>query len=251
MLRVRISLRRGVLDITLCDNVCQKLTTGRCFSPGTPVSSTNKTDSHDITEILLEVALSTKKTQINWDFTVDICIFHYALLNETWLWTYTLSILHYQLRFDCGHIHYQLRLDWTYTLSTETWLWKYTLSTETWLWTYTLSTMHYQVRLDCEHIHFPLCTIKWDLTEHIHYQLRLDCGHIHFPLCTIKWDLTVDICIHLPLSSETWLWTYTLSTIHYQVRLDFGHISILLCTINWDLTVDKYTFHYTLLTKIH
>jgi hypothetical protein len=115
--------------------VCQKLTTGRCFSPGTPVSSTNKTDSHDITEILLEVALSTKKTQINWDFTVDICIFHYALLNETWLWTYTLSILHYQLRFDCGHIHYQLRLDWTYTLSTETWLWKYTLSTETWLWT--------------------------------------------------------------------------------------------------------------------
>jgi hypothetical protein len=179
MLRVRISLRRGVLDITLCDNVCQKLTTGRCFSPGTPVSSTNKTDSHDITEILLEVALSTKKTQINWDFTVDICIFHYALLNETWLWTYALSTIHYQLRFelwtytlsiihyqvrhDCGHIHYQLRLDWTYTLSTETWLniytinwdltvniytFHYALSSETWLWTYTLSTMHYQVRLD-------------------------------------------------------------------------------------------------------
>ena len=29
------------------------------FSPGTPVSSTNKTDPHDITEILLKVALST------------------------------------------------------------------------------------------------------------------------------------------------------------------------------------------------
>ena len=28
------------------------------FSTGTPVSSTNKTDSHDITEILLKVALS-------------------------------------------------------------------------------------------------------------------------------------------------------------------------------------------------
>jgi hypothetical protein len=28
------------------------------FSPGTPVSSTNKTDRHDITEILLKVALS-------------------------------------------------------------------------------------------------------------------------------------------------------------------------------------------------
>jgi hypothetical protein len=29
------------------------------FSPGTPVSSTNKTDLHDITEILLKVALNT------------------------------------------------------------------------------------------------------------------------------------------------------------------------------------------------
>jgi hypothetical protein len=29
------------------------------FSPGTPVSSTNKTDRHDKTEILLKVALST------------------------------------------------------------------------------------------------------------------------------------------------------------------------------------------------
>jgi hypothetical protein len=29
------------------------------FSPDTPVFSTNKTDSHDITEIFLKVALST------------------------------------------------------------------------------------------------------------------------------------------------------------------------------------------------
>jgi membrane-bound inhibitor of C-type lysozyme len=29
------------------------------FSPHTPVSSTNKTDHHDITEILLKVALNT------------------------------------------------------------------------------------------------------------------------------------------------------------------------------------------------
>jgi hypothetical protein len=28
--------------------------TGQWFSPGTPVSSTNKTDHHDITEILLK-----------------------------------------------------------------------------------------------------------------------------------------------------------------------------------------------------
>ena len=49
----------GVLDTTLCDKVCQWLKTGRSFSPGTPVSSANKTDHHHITEILLKVALNT------------------------------------------------------------------------------------------------------------------------------------------------------------------------------------------------
>jgi hypothetical protein len=33
--------------------------TRRWFSPGTSVSSTNKTDRHDTTEILLKVALNT------------------------------------------------------------------------------------------------------------------------------------------------------------------------------------------------
>jgi hypothetical protein len=50
---------RGVLDITLCDIICQWLATGQWFSPGTPVSSTNKTDHYDITEILLKVALNS------------------------------------------------------------------------------------------------------------------------------------------------------------------------------------------------
>jgi len=35
------------------------ITTGRWFSPGTPVSYTNETDHHDITEKLLKGALST------------------------------------------------------------------------------------------------------------------------------------------------------------------------------------------------
>jgi hypothetical protein len=48
-----------VLGITLCDYACQWLATGRWFSPGTPVSSTNKTYRYDITEILLNVALNT------------------------------------------------------------------------------------------------------------------------------------------------------------------------------------------------
>ena len=52
-------LSRVALDTTLCDKVCQWLTTCRGFSPGTPVSSTNKTDCHDIAEILLKVALNT------------------------------------------------------------------------------------------------------------------------------------------------------------------------------------------------
>ena len=60
MLCVRISIRAW--GTTLCDTVCQWwLATGRWYSPGPPVSSTNKTDHHDITEILLKVALNTTK----------------------------------------------------------------------------------------------------------------------------------------------------------------------------------------------
>jgi hypothetical protein len=36
-----------------------RLATGRWFSTGAPVSSTNKTDRHDITEIKLKVWLKT------------------------------------------------------------------------------------------------------------------------------------------------------------------------------------------------
>jgi hypothetical protein len=50
---------RGDLVTTLCNKICQWLATGRDFSPGTPVSSTNQTDRHDITEILLKVVLNT------------------------------------------------------------------------------------------------------------------------------------------------------------------------------------------------
>jgi hypothetical protein len=45
---VRIKLRRGVLDTTLCGDL-----------RGTPVSSTNKIDHNDIDEILLKMALNT------------------------------------------------------------------------------------------------------------------------------------------------------------------------------------------------
>ena len=42
-----------MLFVSLCDQDCQ------WFSLGNPVSSTNKTDCHDITEILLKVVLNT------------------------------------------------------------------------------------------------------------------------------------------------------------------------------------------------
>ena len=50
---------RGMLNKTLCDKVCQWLAVGREFSQGTPVFSTNKTNSHDIAEQLLKVVLAT------------------------------------------------------------------------------------------------------------------------------------------------------------------------------------------------
>jgi hypothetical protein len=46
----------GLLNTTLWDKVCQWLAVGLWFSP---ISSTNKTDCHDVTEILLKVVLST------------------------------------------------------------------------------------------------------------------------------------------------------------------------------------------------
>ena len=56
---VWITIRRDVLDIKLCDQGSQWLVADCWFSPGTPVSSTNKTGYHDTAEILLEVALNT------------------------------------------------------------------------------------------------------------------------------------------------------------------------------------------------
>jgi len=56
---VRISIRARC--ITLCDKGCQWLTTGWWFSLGPPVCSTNKTDHHDIAEILLKVGLNIIK----------------------------------------------------------------------------------------------------------------------------------------------------------------------------------------------
>ena len=51
---VRTPLRRGVFDTIVCGKVGQCFATGMWFSPGNLVSSNNKADHHDITEILLK-----------------------------------------------------------------------------------------------------------------------------------------------------------------------------------------------------
>jgi hypothetical protein len=48
-----------LLNTTLCDQVCQRLAAGQWFSPVTLVSSTNKTDRHDIAEMLSGGATNT------------------------------------------------------------------------------------------------------------------------------------------------------------------------------------------------
>jgi len=74
---------RGVIDTTLCEKVWPWLATGRWFSPGTSVSSTNKTDHHDITEILLKVALNTITLTLAliYDYNCNILLPVYSFAN--------------------------------------------------------------------------------------------------------------------------------------------------------------------------
>ena len=57
--------------------------TGQCFSPGPPVSITNKTDRHDIAEILLKVALNTTNQTKSNLYKADFAVFHVNLLYYT------------------------------------------------------------------------------------------------------------------------------------------------------------------------
>jgi hypothetical protein len=70
---------RGVTDTTLCDKACQWLAS-------TPVSSTNKTDHNDITEILLKVALNTvnKKNLLSLSLSVK-SVYNWLLMVYRWI----------------------------------------------------------------------------------------------------------------------------------------------------------------------
>ena len=64
----------SITILAFCDKVFQWLAAGLWFSPGiTPVSSTNKTDCHDISEILLKVTL----------YTIPLTL---LLHSEYWIW---------------------------------------------------------------------------------------------------------------------------------------------------------------------
>jgi hypothetical protein len=89
---VRIRFRRGVLDTTLYDKVCQWLAADRCFFPGTPVSSTNETDRHEIIETLFKVALNT--------ITITYFRSGAAIIVELSEWNASINLIIYQVHVD-------------------------------------------------------------------------------------------------------------------------------------------------------
>jgi hypothetical protein len=64
-------LQKGCTRLAATREVYQLFAHGRWFSPGTPASLTTKTGRHDITEILLKVALNTIKS-----INPNQCILH-------------------------------------------------------------------------------------------------------------------------------------------------------------------------------
>ena len=80
MLWVRISIR--AMCTTLCDKVCQTLATGRWFSPGPLVSSTNKTDRYDIAELLLKMVSDIITLTKSFSVLHTDCGWLYSVLNS-------------------------------------------------------------------------------------------------------------------------------------------------------------------------
>ena len=90
----------GVLDTTSYHQFCQRLSACRRFFPDTPVSSTNKTDRHDKTEISLKVALNTINLPlylfayqcVHDDVIVIILCIHTQSYQDTYNWKYVVTI---------------------------------------------------------------------------------------------------------------------------------------------------------------
>ena len=105
MLWVWISIRARCK--TSCDKVCLWLAAGRLFSPGTLVSSTNKTDHHDITEILLKVALNTITLTLyfyKYKHFIVISLYypqHFRMNSEILLWHLFVTLSCYSCYIFC------------------------------------------------------------------------------------------------------------------------------------------------------
>jgi hypothetical protein len=79
----------SIMTKTICDTVCEWFAAGRWFSP---VSSTNKTDCQDITEILMKVALNwqqglplvglTRERLLWMWYVICVCIINYSHFNH-------------------------------------------------------------------------------------------------------------------------------------------------------------------------
>jgi hypothetical protein len=74
-------------------------TTGRWFSPSTPTSSTNKNDRHDITEILLKVALNT----INQPYHLTIIYNYYTWTRSIWGFMEQSTTILNEAKFKCSN----------------------------------------------------------------------------------------------------------------------------------------------------
>jgi hypothetical protein len=85
--------------------VCQWLAIGRWFSPGSPVSSTNTTARHDITEILLNVSLSSIHLILN----LYHGVFNFFSLG---IYIYYTFVCHSQTFWKCRHVFLCGTLNW-------------------------------------------------------------------------------------------------------------------------------------------
>jgi hypothetical protein len=98
---VRIPLRQGILDTTLCDKVCQWPAAGLWFSSVTLVSSSSKTDPHDITKIWLKP--NPKKIVLFYDYSAVVKI-HFFFLP----FPFFFKRVKYNAKGSCIHIYWQI-----------------------------------------------------------------------------------------------------------------------------------------------
>jgi hypothetical protein len=89
-----------IIDTTLCDKVWQWLEVDRLLSPSISVSSNNQTDFHDITEILLKVALNTITLThiiLKTEKTIASCLEKAMLHPPPWIYPSSITF-NYQLK---------------------------------------------------------------------------------------------------------------------------------------------------------